>query len=338
MSHTPPTKRRQMQADASATGAALVAADEAMSDDERNTRQAKKANANRSRSDKGAVAGACLPQRPGKKHDALLELSPEARFTLCLEELLSRLVVQGKRGSSPAAVALRAGETLEPIAVLGTPTEDALREELGQVVAAAAQRKENIDSIVAHHLDLDAFFLDVLRLDEDLYRRSHELIALTTAFVDSVVQRLKYIFDVPRPSELDPRLTTAVLLPRHSSYPGGHAAQSHAVARVLAALGSARVPRNLDKLADFIGYNRVVAGLHYPLDTLAGAALGQLLGDVLVALIADEDRTITTVTIDAGDARQDRTLTVADRAPLFRRLAQAARDELDAKMPPSRIT
>jgi hypothetical protein len=335
MSHTPPTKRQRNQADASATGAALVAADEVMKDDPPDNRQAKKASA---KADKRAPAGTCLPPRPGKKHDALLELSPEARHALCIEELLSRLVVQGKRGSGAAAVALRTGEMLEPLAVLQPPTEDALRQELAQVIAAATLRKENIDSIVAHHLDLDAFFLDVLRLDEDLYRRSHELIALTTAFVDSVVQRLKYIFDVPRPSELEPRLTTAVLLPRHSSWPGGHAAQSHAVAKVLAALGSARVPRNLDKLADFIGDNRVIAGLHYPLDTRSGAALGQLLGDLLVALISDEDRALTTVIIDGGNTRQDRTLTVVDRAPLFRRLAQAARDELDAKRPPTQLT
>jgi PAP2 superfamily len=340
MSFTPPGAIHKRQAnssssDQSATGAALVQADEVMSDGAPPAPPppppSRAASARGKKSSAKAVTGPCVPEAIDAKDDRLLALAPEVRLMLCIRELQARLMVGGKK--SKATVNVLAADEPATIATIAPPTLDTLKNEVFKVVEAAKLRKDNIDSIVAHHLELDRFFMDVLRLDPDLYRRVGELIVVTAAVVESVVQRLKYLFDVPRPTELEPKLTTAVLVPRHSSYPGGHAAQSHAVARVLASLCSPRVPNRLDKLADFIGDNRVVAGLHYPLDTSAGAALGKLLGDLIVALIADEDLTVTTLNIGAGAVTSGRSLVVTAHAPLLRRLAQAARDELADKTP-----
>jgi hypothetical protein len=74
--------------------------------------------------------------------------------------------------------------------------------------------------------------------------------------------------------------------PAHGSYPSAHATEAYAVLTVLEALTAAwgtladrdgRV-RMLRGLAERVAVNRTVAGVHYPIDSWAGAALGQAVG------------------------------------------------------------
>jgi len=59
----------------------------------------------------------------------------------------------------------------------------------------------------------------------------------------------------------------------HPSFPAGHATQNHLIACCLKeANRPANQPEMLDKLARRIAQNRVIAGLHYPLDNDAGEA------------------------------------------------------------------
>jgi membrane-associated phospholipid phosphatase len=68
-----------------------------------------------------------------------------------------------------------------------------------------------------------------------------------------------------------------VALPHTHSFPSGHSATSFACATVLAgAAPRLRVPLYL--LAAAIAYSRVYNGVHWPLDVLAGAALGVGIG------------------------------------------------------------
>ncbi len=74
-----------------------------------------------------------------------------------------------------------------------------------------------------------------------------------------------------------PHVSHLVALPSSGSFPSGHAATSFACATVLAAA----VPRGrvaFGLLAAAIAYSRLYNGVHYPLDVLAGAALGVLVG------------------------------------------------------------
>jgi membrane-associated phospholipid phosphatase len=69
--------------------------------------------------------------------------------------------------------------------------------------------------------------------------------------------------------------------PPHPSYPGGHAAQTHTLALLLAQLRpSASV--DLLKRAAEISENRVIAGWHYPSDNAAGVLLAQQFVDLLL--------------------------------------------------------
>ena len=65
--------------------------------------------------------------------------------------------------------------------------------------------------------------------------------------------------------------------PHTHSFPSGHATTSFACATLLAAaVPRLRVP--LYVLATAIAWSRVYVGVHYPLDVLAGAALGLAVG------------------------------------------------------------
>jgi undecaprenyl-diphosphatase len=76
-----------------------------------------------------------------------------------------------------------------------------------------------------------------------------------------------------------PHLDPLVTVPHTHSFPSGHAATSFACATVLgAAVPSVRVRVALFVLAALVAWSRVYVGVHYPLDVLAGALLGVVLG------------------------------------------------------------
>jgi undecaprenyl-diphosphatase len=94
---------------------------------------------------------------------------------------------------------------------------------------------------------------------------------LSTSLIKAVVPR-----DRPNVHTLVPALHT-------HSFPSGHAASSFACAVVLAAF----VPRfrvALYVLAALIAFSRCYVGVHYPLDVVAGALLGLLLGKATLEL------------------------------------------------------
>jgi undecaprenyl-diphosphatase len=74
-----------------------------------------------------------------------------------------------------------------------------------------------------------------------------------------------------------------IAVPHSHSFPSGHATISFACATVLAgAAPRFRVPLYL--LAAAIAYSRLYNGVHWPLDVLAGAALGVAIGLFVRAL------------------------------------------------------
>jgi undecaprenyl-diphosphatase len=118
-------------------------------------------------------------------------------------------------------------------------------------------------------------------------------VLLTTALVaacvwasDLLATILKVSIDRPRPflvvPEADPLLGGTI----GSSMPSGHAATSAAGAVALALLVGAALPRavtvGLGLLAAAIAFSRVYVGVHYPLDVLAGAALGAAVATAIV--------------------------------------------------------
>lgn len=110
-------------------------------------------------------------------------------------------------------------------------------------------------------------------------------IGVAILVAESVSGALKLWVDRERPPLADPTPEPLVDLPATFSFPSGHATVSFACATTLAlAVPRLRVP--LYVLAALISFSRVYVGVHYPLDVLAGAALGVAVAIALRRLAA----------------------------------------------------
>ncbi|MEU3887608.1 phosphatase PAP2 family protein [Streptomyces sp. NPDC029041] len=89
-----------------------------------------------------------------------------------------------------------------------------------------------------------------------------------TAGAHLVSMGVKRVVRRPRPAHVVPLMRTAG---RHS-FPSSHAASAAAAAVAFGALGAHAVP----PLAGLVCVSRLVAGVHFPTDIAAGAALGAL--------------------------------------------------------------
>ncbi len=109
--------------------------------------------------------------------------------------------------------------------------------------------------------------------------------AMLDAVIDEVrtdYDKLKAVFDEPRPFQVNDQVHP-VSDPRPvASYPSGHAIRATVYARLLGEI----FPDHKDALVELgrqIGYGRVIGGVHYPVDVLAGQKLGNAYADVIIA-------------------------------------------------------
>jgi hypothetical protein len=107
--------------------------------------------------------------------------------------------------------------------------------------------------------------------------------------------RFKHALACWRPVEYSAQVQPMITTPGHGAFPSGHSTQAHAVAHVLKALlnlnpqttppkpGYPTVIDQLDRQAARIATNRVIAGVHFPADSMVGRMLGVALGEYFVA-------------------------------------------------------
>lgn len=164
---------------------------------------------------------------------------------------------------------------------------------IGALKVVVNNRKNHEDEVTSCDSDMDLLFIAVLGLDERRTPYLHDLMRVIIEVVGVSVHWFKDAFAVPRPYELA-KLSEmpAPMLdhPGHASFPGGHAAQAAALASVLAELAGDRLDKSgsatkggLDEVAALVAKSREFAGLHYPIDTEAGLALGTALGEYLAS-------------------------------------------------------
>jgi acid phosphatase (class A) len=95
-----------------------------------------------------------------------------------------------------------------------------------------------------------------------------------------VVSRAKGVFNRPRPPKVDPRIAPCVHLPSSGSYPSGHSSAIYARAEVLAEV----FPDQREALfawADRAAWARVLGGVHFPTDVVAGRVLAEAVIDAM---------------------------------------------------------
>jgi undecaprenyl-diphosphatase len=100
-----------------------------------------------------------------------------------------------------------------------------------------------------------------------------------------VIQKnLKKRYGRLRPCERDAGPPQRAPIPDHGSFPSGHTLHAVMAAVVTASLLPAVAPFFL-LAALLIALSRVILGMHYPSDVLAGAVLGGILAAILLAYI-----------------------------------------------------
>ena len=103
--------------------------------------------------------------------------------------------------------------------------------------------------------------------------------------------RIKYTIAAKRPIEFSPQVQPMIATPTHGSLPSGHATEAFIAARMLwkllRASGTPQYQQDgvwgemFMRLASRIAINRTVAGVHFPMDSVAGAFLGLTLADFI---------------------------------------------------------
>jgi hypothetical protein len=95
-----------------------------------------------------------------------------------------------------------------------------------------------------------------------------------------------------RPTHIGATVMPFIPTPAHGSFPSGHSTEAHAVTVVMSAFMEQQPARFADvaqrklllrKLAERIAVNRTVAGVHFPIDTWAGAIIGRAVGQIVLA-------------------------------------------------------
>ena len=175
---------------------------------------------------------------------------------------------------------------------LGRPTLELLVEQLSYIDNYMDLRADRGGEIIGQMGSLAGDYAYILGLTPSRHGRVLELIDLTQTLCSFAVSIPKHYLTVRRPDQLDGRLMPMIQTPGHGSFPSGHATQAMAIATVLAALVDA-VPQHfpdaearkklLFKQAERIAQNRTVAGVHYPVDSIAGAYLGREVARTIVA-------------------------------------------------------
>lgn len=108
---------------------------------------------------------------------------------------------------------------------------------------------------------------------------SRNVALVMTAIYDATIAAWdsKYAYHRSRPSEIDPRLTSAIGVPRSPSYPSEHAAVAAAASTILAYLYPSQQSALQGMVAEDV-LTRQVAGVEFPSDVAAGLELGQQVG------------------------------------------------------------
>jgi membrane-associated phospholipid phosphatase len=235
-----------------------------------------------------------------KAVDAASELErwePWVRAYTVLGDLLSGIDFKAETGGN-GSLKLRDRLGGGRIAKIIRPSLSTFQSQIPLVLSWADLRYERANEILAQIDPQYAFWSSIVPMRPDRTRWTLELINITLQFCVYVEMRFKHALGCWRPIDFNPQIQPMITTPGHGSFPSGHATQAYAVAHVLASLlklDPAYGPKGgtssrnqqlftqLHRQAGRIATNRVVAGVHFPIDSMAGRMLGVALGEYIVA-------------------------------------------------------
>lgn len=224
------------------------------------------------------------------------------------------------------------------------PSVDLFKQQLKDVIADAELREDRAPEILMQTQNVNAFFATVLPIAPARTPATLQLLGIANQVALFVEMQMKHIFACARPVEYSPQVQPMISTPGHGAYPMGHGCEARVTARLLAALTQPAsgtdsawdgLPHQLDRLAERIADNRIVAGVHFRMDQGAGRALGDALADYLIACGRNDASNaklyVFDPATDAGQAAESALPTApvlpADRLEELRLIWQQARLE-----------
>ena len=176
------------------------------------------------------------------------------------------------------------------LSTIKRPSKDSfLKDQLTYLRSYADLRADRIGEISIQLGDLISFFGAQARLDSTQARFSGLILHVVQALTIQLELRVKHKTWTPRPIQYSENVQPIVQTPSHSSFPNGHATEAFAIATVLHQLATndglvsgIKAMAMPFRLAHRIAVNRVIAGVHFPVDCGAGALLGTLIGHAAV--------------------------------------------------------
>ncbi|MFN3132447.1 phosphatase PAP2 family protein [Roseibium sp.] len=131
------------------------------------------------------------------------------------------------------------------------------------------------------------YFGTIVALHPERNRYTLEFLALTLAIASIISMRTKHAMACRRPDQLSAQVQPIIPTPGHGTLPGAHSVEAFVIVEVLSSILKLRPNDQRRKFmlrqAARISDNRVIAGVHYPVDSIAGALLGQTLGEYICA-------------------------------------------------------
>jgi membrane-associated phospholipid phosphatase len=179
--------------------------------------------------------------------------------------------------------------TTAPFRTPQSMTQAALQDQAVGILQLALERDDRFDEVIDQDDGEGAinYTLGMLKIDPARYSATNLMVRIGRRIGEHVVMCLKGDFMSPRPPQLCPAITPMIDPPLTPSYPAGHAVQSYLIAYLLgyclqnlpqhnfpaAPTYANQASGSLFDLAARISQNRIVAGVHYPIDIEAGIAV-----------------------------------------------------------------
>jgi membrane-associated phospholipid phosphatase len=159
--------------------------------------------------------------------------------------------------------------------------------EIAAVLAFAQLRDDRTAEILTQIDSQLAFWASIVQIRPDLTPKTYELLNVALQLAIFVEMRFKSDLGCWRPVNFSADVQPMITTPGHGTLPMGHASQAYMSAYILWKLQD---PNGLNTgLRDMLyrqafrmAFNRIVAGVHFPVDLPAGAILGLALGEYFV--------------------------------------------------------
>lgn len=253
------------------------------------------------------------------KSQPLWRWAPEFRSEAVSGELHSRVQVHGRSVWLVAAASAKDTDQttdLKAQRLIDIPTKQDLQaaqpkppaklgykldEQIDSVMRAAVEREDRLPEILVQTQGLWPFFESITGVRLDRAPAFFDLLIAVERWTLRVLMQLKHHIAAARPVEVSSLIMPIIDTPGHGSLPSGHATQAAFNAELLGLLlyhdaqgNPLAAPHErmqlLDRFARRVAFNRVAAGVHFPVDSQVGYWLGRQLALAVAALAEPKNK------------------------------------------------